>query len=323
MVASSVLPYLKRDGYRVTFNVTERGFDVLKNNPNIDEVWFQETDVVSAEKLGEFWDRISEGFDKVVQLNESMEVDCVAIQYRDKITKNDVSGIHRELRNKKYNLNYYENNIRKAGYEPVPPIKGELYFSDFEKKWMKDWWKKKIGNRFTVLWCLSGSGLNRVYPWAEYIIIEFLRQHKDAVCITTGEPLCAILEFIHPRTIAKSGIWNIRQSFLACAFSDLVVTVDTGILHAAGCYDDVDKIALLSAVTSDNVTKTFKNCVNLAAYDCSCYPCHTLIYNRREVCPMGETGSVMCLEMIRPELVLREMDVIYEKRMNRKEVATC
>ena len=106
VVASSVLPYLKKDGYKITYNCTEWGYEVLKCNPYIDDFWVQITDQVAIKDLDDHWDKIKVGFDKVVQLNQSIEVECVSIQGRDVIAQDDKWGIHRELRRKKYNINF-------------------------------------------------------------------------------------------------------------------------------------------------------------------------------------------------------------------------
>jgi ADP-heptose:LPS heptosyltransferase len=290
--------------------------EVLRHNPNIDEFWFQHTEEVPNEELGPFWDKIKQGFDKFIQLNGSIEIKCIAIQGKDRWVANDPTGIHRELRRKRYNLNYYETNIREAGYEPIAPCKGELYFSRTERMLMEDFFRAKIKDRFSVLWCLTSSSNNRLYPWSEHAIVEFLSEHKDAVCITTGDEMTQALEFIHPRVFPKSGIWNIRQALLACSMVDLVVTIDTGIMHAAGCFDDVGKIVLHAATTPENLTKHFLNCVDLMAYDCVCYPCHSLLYRFKAVCPIGETGASMCMEMIKPSTVLMEMDEFYHRWKN-------
>jgi ADP-heptose:LPS heptosyltransferase len=41
-------------------------------------------------------------------------------------------------------------------------------------------------------------------------------------------------------------------------FVDLVISPDTGVLHASGCYD-TPKIGLLGHTTIENITKYFKN----------------------------------------------------------------
>ena len=121
IVASCVLPYLKRDGYRITYNTTERGFEILNHNPNIDDFWLQKTDEIPNAGLDRHWEDISTGFDKVVNLNQSIEVECVSVQFRDHYTLKE--------RREKFDINFYENNVKKAGYEFVPPVKGELYFT--------------------------------------------------------------------------------------------------------------------------------------------------------------------------------------------------
>ncbi len=284
----------------------------MLKNPHVDELWLQKTDEIKNIDLDKHWINISQGFEKTINLNQSIEVECVAVQFRDKIARNDPWNITQEARRKKYNINFYDNNVIKAGYKPIPPVKGELYLSDGECRWAKDFLGKN-GKKFVVIWSWSGSGLNKVYPWSESIMVEFLTQHKDSIIVTVGDEICRILEPKHPRIIPKSGRWTFRQTMAVTWYSNLIVSPDTGVLHLGGCWDHIGKIALLSGNTIENVTKHFTNCVNLMAYDVECYPCHTLIYDRNGLCPKGETGASLCLEKINPIEVLDSMNFFYER----------
>ncbi len=313
IVASSVLPYLKRDGYYVVYNCTEWGREIMLNNPHVDELWLQKTDEVINADLDKHWANISQGFERIINLNQSIEVECVAVQFRDKITRNDPWGITQEARRKKYNVNFYENNIKKAGFNnPIPPVKGELYLSDIECFYAKDF-LRKYRNKFIIMWSWSGSGMNKAYPWSESIMVEFLTRHKDSIIITVGDEICRVLDPNHPRIISKAGRWTFRQTMGVTWYSNVIVSLDTGMLHLGGCWDHVGKIALLSANTIENLTKHFTNCVNLMAYDVECYPCHTLIYDRDGICPKGDTGASLCLEKISPFEVLDSLEYFYEK----------
>ncbi len=316
IVASCVLPYLKRDGYRIAYNTTEWGYETHLRNPHIDEFWLQKTDEIKNPDLGDYWKKLGEGFEKVVQLNQSIEVDCVAVQTRECGRKTLI--IDRKFPflkyRDKYNKNFYENNIKRAGYEPILPIRGELYPSEFESRLVRNLIDKKAKGKFKVMWCLAGSGMNKGYPWAEYAIVEFLSKYKDAVVFTVGDEVCGILHIDHPRVFNRMGAQTMRISFAMVPYMDCVVSPDTGILHAAGCYDEIDKITIMSVNTEENVTKHFKNCVTLCAHDVPCYPCHTLIYVRDKVCPIGRTGASMCMERIYPDKIVKELEESYQKR---------
>ena len=54
---ASILPLLKNQGYRVCVNVTERGENICKSDPNIDELLVQKTDQVYVDRLTEYWEK--------------------------------------------------------------------------------------------------------------------------------------------------------------------------------------------------------------------------------------------------------------------------
>jgi len=110
--------------------------------------------------------------------------------------------------------------------------------------------------------------------------------------------------------VNKAGVWTVRQSFIACKYADLVIGPDTGVLNAAACFD-TPKIVMLSSASEENLTKYWTNVVALSAPDCECHPCHRLIHTNS--CPKGTVQGIApkCMENIKPEVVLREMEEVY------------
>src|SRR6202012_2109161 len=82
IVASSILPGLKKQGYHVTFNTTPKVKDLLQHNPYIDEWIVQATDYVPNPALGSYWRGISEEYDPVINLCESVEGSLLALPGR-------------------------------------------------------------------------------------------------------------------------------------------------------------------------------------------------------------------------------------------------
>ena len=67
--ASSLFPRFKEQGYDVCVNVTEIGADMLKHNPDVDQLIVQKDNQINNFKLKDYWDKMSECFDKFVQQN--------------------------------------------------------------------------------------------------------------------------------------------------------------------------------------------------------------------------------------------------------------
>jgi len=70
---SSLFPLFKEQGYRVCLNVSERGYDVIKSDPHLDEILLQKTDQVPNICLTQYWERLAKCFHHFVQLCESIE----------------------------------------------------------------------------------------------------------------------------------------------------------------------------------------------------------------------------------------------------------
>ena len=77
---------LKQLGYYVIANVSERGIDVLKNNPHIDEFISHKRNSVPNEELDAYWDKLVQKVrpDYYRNFTESVEVDVLFHQKNEK-----------------------------------------------------------------------------------------------------------------------------------------------------------------------------------------------------------------------------------------------
>lgn len=303
VMITPLLRLLKEDGYHVTVNCKKYSENVLRHNPYIDKFLLHDESIPN-EKLDEHWAAIGTGYDRIINLSESIERGLLAVEGRPEFV------LPHEERHSLYNHNYYDRTLEIGGYKERG-LNGELYFSPAEETWFADFRKKLIG-KYKVLWSLSGSSHHKVYPYAEYVGRAFLNKHPDAVIITVGDDVCKLLEWDHPRTIKKSGEWPIRKSFLMTKYADLVVSSESAIANAAGCFD-VPKIIFLSHSSEENLTKYWKNCTTLTG-QVPCHPCHQIHYTE-ESCPCD--GSVVkgpvCMSELMPGTVMEAMEKEYQK----------
>jgi len=307
-MVSPIFRLLKEEGYHTTAYLSENCITVLKMNPYIDELKHHVKGTVKPEELGDHIKKISEGFDRVINLSESIEVALLKPEGYDEFLW------PKDKRHEQCNKNYYDYTLEKSGIDEKG-LNGELYFTKNEHRKVK---KKlmKYKDKYIVLWSLSGSAYHKVYPYAEYVACEFLERHPDVVVITVGDTACTLLEWEHPRTINKSDKWNIREVMLMTKYVDMVIGTETGILNASGCYN-TDKVVLLSHSSKENLTKYWKNCISLNA-ETPCYPCHQLHY-KLESCPLGDLYAPRCVEDLKPIEVLNAMESVYVN--NRRMVA--
>jgi ADP-heptose:LPS heptosyltransferase len=296
---------LKEEGYHVTVNGSRQVIEVLKHNPFVDKVVEHVKDSVPRETLDEYWAEMAKGYDKFINLSESIEGSLLKVEGREEFTW-PVTKRHSEC-----NVNYYDRTLDIGGFGKIKGRNGELYFSPFEEKTARDY-RKKYKNKFLVLWSLSGSSYHKTYPWAEMAARAFLDTHPDAMILTVGDHLCEMLEWSHPQAKCYSGKWPIRKSMIMTKYVDLVVGTETGILNASGCFG-TPKITMLSHSSEENLTKHWENSHPVFATDVGCQPCHQLHYTLNS-CPISPaTKAPECMSKIMPGVVLNKMNNIYRE----------
>ena len=224
-------------------------------------------------------------------------------------------------RKKLCNKNYYEgaidwvNNITNIG-RIGKDIKSTpvLHFVQEEKETAKSYISTK---KFNILWCMSGSGKNKGYPWTEFVIGDVLNNYIDIHFITIGDDKCQLIESRDTHITNLAGKISMRISMCLTKYVDLVITPDTGILHAAGCYD-TPKIGLLGHSTIENVTKHFRNDYSIET-DCACAPCFKLIYDQNVQCPVEPiTKAPWCMsEGLSPERVYEQIREVIPTKYRR------
>jgi ADP-heptose:LPS heptosyltransferase len=327
IIASPVFKRLKEDGYEVTLNTTSRMMAGIQNNPNIDHIMLQEDDVIPRWHLGEYWDEIGKGFNKVVNLSETLEVKFLTIhRTREQNFPNSPGYLDyrkyyyyypQEMRREVCGKdNYYDYVLQVAGYNDVERPRGELYF-DYREEAFCQKFRERFKNYFLIMWSLSGSSMHKAWFKAEETAIRLLSKHKDMVILTVGDYACKLIEWRHPQSFSMIDEWGIRASMLMTKYVDLVIAPETGILNAAGCFD-TPKIGLLTHSNKTNLTKYFKNDHSMQAH-IPCSPCHKMIYmdNFRDCELIGggsENGGIdycACGDAFSPDKVIREVEEIY------------
>jgi ADP-heptose:LPS heptosyltransferase len=113
---------------------------------------------------------------------------------------------------------------------------------------------------------------------------------------------------------------------LMCNYVDLVISPESGILNAAGCYE-TPKIGLLTHSNKQNLTSTFLNDYSIQA-DISCSPCHRMIYPEtlKETCKLardsqGELPYAACAMAFDPKKVFGIIqDIYFDWHLKRKTI---
>ena len=300
IMITPALTRLKELGYYVILDTTKRGMEIFKNDNRIDKI-ISHDDSIPLEKIKEFWEKQKKEIKPDFYVNFSESLECNVVMHPIQPAYNFPKYERRE----RCNRNYYDVTSEWAKLDNCGKIPS-LQFTEEEHAEAKKYLKP---DKFNILWGLSGSGKNKVYPWADFVMGEVLKNCKDVHFITVGDERCKLLETYNQEDIITnlSGIVSIRTSFLLTKYADLVIAPDTGLLHASGCYD-TPKIGLLGHTTKENITKHFKNDYSLEA-ECACAPCFRLIYDYTIQCPVDVvTRAAWCMAVgIKPERIYEQI----------------
>jgi len=311
LLLTPIVKKLKELGYYVVVDTTERGREVFANNPNIDKITDRVTNSVPIGEIDKEWDKQKEEYkpDYYKNFSESLEV-SIALH-----PKCPMYIYPKKEREGRCNVNYYDHTAKWADLGPLHK-RGELFFTEDEESKAKSYIRE---GKFNLVWCLSGSGKNKAYPWSDYVIGEILKNHDDIHIITVGDLRCQLLESLDDKDITNlSGKVPMRITMALTKFSDLVISPDTGTLHAAGCFT-VPKIGLLGHSTKENITKYFENDYSIEA-KVPCAPCFRLVYDHNIQCPIDPVShACFCMAKgLDPKLIYEQFLKVYNKWTEKK-----
>lgn len=295
IITTPLIRHLHNNGHKVFFCAGDRGEQVLKNNPHVFKI-LKHDETVKNENLGEHiqWLAKKNHCERIIDLNESIE--CALSQH----PRSADYKLPKQERIKRFNRNFYEYCFEhaKEPWDSQIDFKPELFFDDSELQTARSYLKPMSYN---VLVGLSGSGNNKAYPWMMDLCNNIGANYPNVHIITVGDLKCQILEDIDTpelKNITKlSGQIPMRISMALTSMVDLVISPDTGLLHASGCYD-TPKIALLGHNTHECITKHFTNVYPIQADEklAPCSPCLYMIYNMEQQCPLSPvTKSSICM----------------------------
>lgn len=304
---ASIFPELQKQGYHVTLNCRAETACVLERDPHINEWMVQATDFVPNQALAPYWQEISQRYDKVVNLCESIEGALLLLA--DRLQSKYPAALRRKMIG---GVNYLErtHDIADVPHNYAP----KFYYATEERSWALQ--EARCGGP-VILWAISGSSPHKVWPWT-HIVISWLLQRTPAHIFITADPGIgkqlqdAILEELQKsgadlsRVHGVAGKWTIRQTLTFAIFADCVVGPETGVMNAV-CTNAVPKVIYLSHSSETNLTRDWVNTRVLTpeADRAPCYPCHQL-HPDWSTCHQDEaTNAALCAAGISPDRVFR------------------
>jgi ADP-heptose:LPS heptosyltransferase len=268
MQMTPILASLRSEGYHVTVQSSPPGLDVIRHDPNIDNLEIHDKDQVPNSELGEYWAWCRKKYDRFINLSSSVEAALLAEHdgYKAKWPH--------EARHSVMNHNYVELQHRISGLEKKYSVK--FHPTQEEREWARK--ERSKMPRFVIMWSLSGSSVHKTWPYLDQVIARAMLRSDRVGFVLVGGPESEMLEAgweNEKRVVRTCGKWNIRQSLAFIYEADLIVGPETGVLNAA-CDMEVPKIIFLSHSSVENLTRDWKNTVSLYSKTTPCYPCHIL-----------------------------------------------
>jgi ADP-heptose:LPS heptosyltransferase len=318
LIASSVLAPLKRMGYMTEVITSPPAHSVFLHNPHIDKLSVKnvERDLPQNDPVGwQMWiESRAKEYDVFVHASHSAEG-------RHAVFKNmSAFWWPPEVRRKVCAGSYLETAHDIAG---VPYEFGPLFHASEEEHEFACRVKTKIGERF-LLWVLSGTRVDKVYPYATSAVARIIREVKAPVLLMGGpsekEHSMAVAirdsvaidnggrEGLHLAVPQEGGAkcWPLRTSLALALHADLVVTPDTGTAWAVAM-EDMPKIVMVSHASDENITKHWRNTVTLHAepHRVPCWPCHRLHDDVSTCVENKEKNGAACISDISVEKLVQ------------------
>lgn len=319
LIAGSPLASLKRQGYMTEVITSEPNHVVFLHNPHLDKLSVKrvERDLPQNDMAG--WQRWFQ--------SRSHETDVFVHATHSVEGRHALFGAMTqfwwpvEMRRKVCAGSYLETIHDIAG---VPYNFGPLFFSSPEEKINALNTKAGIGPRF-VLWVLSGTRIDKVYPYAPSAVARIIRE-LDAPVVLMGGPSekeqamatsikdsvlidNSTRDKLHLAVPPKeSGVaaWPLRSALSFALVADVVVTPDTGTAWAVAM-EPMPKIVMVSHASAENITKHWVNTVTLHAdpYRVPCWPCHRLHDDPSTCVENKEKNGAACISDISVETIVQ------------------
>lgn len=291
LIITPIIRYLHSQGHELYVCTSKRGMEVFKGNPHIHRL-IQHKEDTPIDKLAENIEAVRAKMkcERVIDFSESIEV---ALSQHPRSPNYKLSKPERLAR---FNRNFYEYSFEHAGEDwSGVNLRPELFFTQDE---ISDAMQYVKHDSYNVLVGMSGSGNNKAWPYTEELVTRICNEYPNVHFITVGDYKCKLIEPEIPGRVTNlSGEIPMRTSMALTGLVHLVIAPDTGIIHAAGCYD-TKKICLLGHNTREAITKHFTNDYSIEADPklSPCAPCLFLVYDIKLQCPVdSSTGGTYCM----------------------------
>jgi ADP-heptose:LPS heptosyltransferase len=315
IIASSVLPGLKKRYGHVEVLSQEPQHVVFANNPYIDKLSVHKREDLDQNTAANWhWIRSKE-FEFYVNLSHSIETSLAFFGPGAGISGQYQFQWPQEARHKIANRSYLEmaHDIALVPYSEIAP---DFYPTDDEVAEAQAT-KQRLGGRF-IAWALRGTRIDKAYPYAPLTIARLIAETGRPVVLLGATRDLELANSIHHDLIEITGAADglkeaisanddsIRRTLALAQQADLVIGPDTGVLWACAMHE-MPKIVLLSHASPENITKHWLNTTALHAEvgRVDCWPCHRLHDSFATCRPNSDKTAAACISDIAVQTVVQ------------------
>lgn len=273
LLHASHLPRLIKDYYKVDtidFETNYQGYQILQNNPFIDNLIYIQADKLTDNRLRNNWDYCEEKYDLSFNLIYTIELDVCCNEndrryYRDSNYRRTNFG----------RMTYYDVMTKACNLpDEYLGTRGQLYYCNEDHRLASEEITKKKAKYdvdYIILVNLSGTSLHKKFVQAESISRKILERYPKTMIYLTGDEHCKDQVFEHPRVKSWIGR-NFRTLMLLTKYVDLTISVETGLPLVAHSWD-APCLQLLTAASYENHIMGAKNAYWVQS-PVVCSPCH-------------------------------------------------
>ena len=327
LIAASVLRPLKRMGYMTEVITSEAAQVVYHNNPFIDKLTVKGDGDIPG---GDNWLKWFAGRAKEYDIFSNLSHTC-EVRHSLKV------GSSQFWQSPTYRRKLCAGSFLETVHDALgmPYDFGPLYFPTEEETMLAERVKADQIKGDFLCWVISGSRLDKVYPYAPFIIGRIIKEldipvvmvgagakqreqaeaiKKDVGWQNSGNDMLHIMAPSEKMDVGSR--WGIRPSLNVVMLSDLVVSPDTGIAWAVAM-ESMSKVMLVSHASVENVTKHWVNTVTLHADPerVPCWPCHRLHDDPSTCVPGPNKEGAACMADISVQSIF---DSVANAWFNRK-----
>lgn len=271
---ASHLPRIIKKHYSVdhiTFETNHQGYQILQNNPFIDDLVYVPADKLTDNRLRKNWDYCEETYDLSFNLIYTIELAVCCNEtdskyYRDSTYRRTNFG----------RMSYYDVMTKACNLpDEYLGTRGQLYYSEADHAMAQEEVKRtkeKYQASHLILINLSGTSLHKKFMQAEAVARKIFDKYPKALIFLTGDKDCESQLFTGDRIISWVGKRNMRSVALMTKYMDLTISAETGLPLIAHSWD-APCLQLLTAASPENHIAGAKNAYWLQA-PVACSPCH-------------------------------------------------